>query len=289
MFSFKKNWLVCISPIILLLPLVFYGWRIAMRPSLTSTSTKIAPGIIYQRQSFNSPRPYLLHTVEIDLTRPQLQLLLSTPLATGETTALVTSEYVRRNNLDVAINGSFFYPFKEKAPWDYEPHTGDRVTSLGEQISNRKRYGTGTEQWRVLCFDGNNQAQILQQPGCPLGTVQGIAGQAMLVKDGRSLVNYESPAYSRTAVGINQKGDRLWLIVIDGKQPFYSEGVTQAELAQIAIDLGCDRALNLDGGGSTTLAVRQGQEVKVLNAPIHTKIPMRERPVANHLGFAITP
>lgn len=65
--------------------------------------------------------------------------------------------------------------------------------------------------------------------------------------------------------------------------------MTQAELAQIGIDLGCDRLLNFDGGGSATLAVRQGNKIKVLNAPIHTKIPMRERPVANHLGFAMKP
>ena len=63
------------------------------------------------------------------------------------------------------------------------------------------------------------------------------------------------------------------------------EEVTLKELAQIAIELGCDRAINFDGGGSTTLAVRESGKVKLLNAPIHTKIPMRERPVANHLGF----
>ena len=79
------------------------------------------------------------------------------------------------------------------------------------------------------------------------------------------------------------------MLVVDGKQPFYSEGVTLAELADFLISLGCDRALNLDGGGSSTLVVNKDNRVTVLNAPIHTKIPMRERPVANHLGFSISP
>jgi exopolysaccharide biosynthesis protein len=89
------------------------------------------------------------------------------------------------------------------------------------------------------------------------------------------------------AVAIDQAGQKLWLIVVDGKQPLYSEGVTKKELANIAIELGADTALNFDGGGSTTLVVATNTGSKVLNAPIHTKIPMRERPVANHLGFYV--
>ncbi len=69
--------------------------------------------------------------------------------------------------------------------------------------------------------------------------------------------------YQRTAVATNQKGDKLWLIVIDGKQPFYSDGVTIAELTEIMINLGVDKALNLDGGGSTTLVVRTDSQAKL--------------------------
>ncbi|MEM9073198.1 MAG: phosphodiester glycosidase family protein, partial [Myxococcota bacterium] len=39
--------------------------------------------------------------------------------------------------------------------------------------------------------------------------------------------------------------------------------------------------LNLDGGGSSTLVIRQ----RVMNAPIHTRLPMRQRPVPVVLGF----
>jgi len=65
----------------------------------------------------------------------------------------------------------------------------------------------------------------------------------------------------------------------------YSEGMTIVELAKFVQQLGVDRALNLDGGGSTTLVMGTRLGARVLNAPIHTKVPMRERPVANHLGF----
>ncbi|MBD2020680.1 phosphodiester glycosidase family protein, partial [Leptolyngbya sp. FACHB-36] len=53
--------------------------------------------------------------------------------------------------------------------------------------------------------------------------------------------------------------------------------------------LGADKAVNLDGGGSTTIVVSSPTGPYALNAPIHTKIPLRERPVANHLGFYAAP
>jgi exopolysaccharide biosynthesis protein len=76
------------------------------------------------------------------------------------------------------------------------------------------------------------------------------------------------------------------LIVVDGRQPNYSEGVTLPELTQIVIEHGGDAALNLDGGGSSTLVVEGPKgEPAVLNSPVHGRIPPgRERPVANHLG-----
>jgi exopolysaccharide biosynthesis protein len=91
--------------------------------------------------------------------------------------------------------------------------------------------------------------------------------------------------YARTAVAVDRTGETLWLAIVDGKQPLYSEGATLAELAQIFEQLGVDTALNLDGGGSATLVAKTTAKPILLNAPIHTKIPMRERPVANHLGF----
>jgi hypothetical protein len=55
------------------------------------------------------------------------------------------------------------------------------------------------------------------------------------------------------------------------------------------MELGAYKALNLDGGGSTTLVVADSGGTRSLNSPIHTRIPMRQRPVANHLGFYARP
>ncbi len=62
-----------------------------------------------------------------------------------------------------------------------------------------------------------------------------------------------------------------------------------SELTDIVMELGAHTALNLDGGGSTALVAAGFWGTHSLNAPIHTRIPMRQRPVANHLGFYARP
>jgi exopolysaccharide biosynthesis protein len=90
----------------------------------------------------------------------------------------------------------------------------------------------------------------------------------------------------RTAIGTNRNGRWLYIVVVDGRQPFYSEGATFVELAELMIDFGAYHAMAMDGGGSSTMVIedKNGNPV-VLNSPIDQYIPGRERPVANHLGI----
>jgi len=81
--------------------------------------------------------------------------------------------------------------------------------------------------------------------------------------------------HPRTAVGRRADGAIL-LVTVDGRQPGWSDGMTIAELTDLMKDLGCPDALNLDGGGSTTMVVR-GQ---VVNRPSDAT---GERPVSDAL------
>lgn len=92
--------------------------------------------------------------------------------------------------------------------------------------------------------------------------VHAIGGGPMLVKDGKAAIDLKGEQFSadfsttrhpRTAVGVTAKGDLL-LVVVDGRQPM-SRGASLDELAQLMIRLGCVKALNLDGGGSSTMNV----------------------------------
>jgi exopolysaccharide biosynthesis protein len=92
----------------------------------------------------------------------------------------------------------------------------------------------------------------------------------------------------RTAVGINRNGRYVYLVVVDGRQPFYSEGATFTELAQLLIDQGAYMAMSLDGGGSSTMVVEDDNgKPRILNSPIDHYIPGTERPVGTHLGIFV--
>ncbi|MEO3789647.1 phosphodiester glycosidase family protein [Nonomuraea sp. B10E15] len=98
-----------------------------------------------------------------------------------------------------------------------------------------------------------------------------MSGRQLLVADGEPL---ELPAENntpepRTAVGFSADGTRMWLVAVDGRQPQFSRGIGLNELARMMVDLGAHSALNLDGGGSTTLVARDpGQEdAELVNRP----------------------
>jgi large repetitive protein len=104
------------------------------------------------------------------------------------------------------------------------------------------------------------------------GAKTGIGGGPTLVRGGkpgqwRSFIQVRHP---RSAIGWNK--DYFFMVEVDGRQTS-SIGMTFAELADYLVKLGCQEAINLDGGGSTTLWV----EGNVMNSPSQGQ----ERPCAN--------
>ena len=68
----------------------------------------------------------------------------------------------------------------------------------------------------------------------------------------------------RTAIGVSQDGKTVYLMVVDGRNFYYSNGADLYDLMNLMSACGAGDALNLDGGGSSTLwTAREG----VLNHP----------------------
>ncbi len=110
-----------------------------------------------------------------------------------------------------------------------------------------------------------------------------VAGGPFLVKGGKAFVPFAAEGFTdgfaknkhpRTAIGRTMEGD-VWLVAIDGRQSM-SAGATLSELADVMLRLGCVDAINLDGGGSTTLNLNsltvnrpsEGSERAVANAVV---------------------
>jgi hypothetical protein len=93
-----------------------------------------------------------------------------------------------------------------------------------------------------------------------------ISGERLLLRDGRRKVHDDSELHPRTAVGIDRQG-RVMLLAVDGRSS-RSRGFTLVELARTLKKLGAVHALNLDGGGSTTMAADNTRgQLRVVNAP----------------------
>ncbi|HET9422567.1 MAG TPA: phosphodiester glycosidase family protein [Nocardioides sp.] len=94
-----------------------------------------------------------------------------------------------------------------------------------------------------------------------------ITGNKFLVQDGVIKVVDDREMHPRTAIGIDRDSKTLLFLVVDGRQRF-SRGYTMVELAEKMIELGADEALNLDGGGSSTMMAKgRGGLLKVINSP----------------------
>ncbi len=96
------------------------------------------------------------------------------------------------------------------------------------------------------------------------------AGGTLLVKDGKkhTLTHSITGTNPRTMAGINKDGTKLYLVTIDGRSGS-SAGLTMQGMQDLAIELGIDTAINLDGGGSTTVVTRnpESDSLEVNNTP----------------------
>ena len=104
-----------------------------------------------------------------------------------------------------------------------------------------------------------------------------IAGLPILVTAGHAaiqgeLTDYIKQRHPRTAVCYNEQN--YMFVVVDGRQPKLSVGMTLEELADVMVSLGCTEAMNTDGGGSTEMAITVPQKnsqgaskLEIVNSP----------------------
>ena len=114
-----------------------------------------------------------------------------------------------------------------------------------------------------------------------------IGGHALLVENGAIKkytkdVNSIGGVRARTAVGISQDGKTVYIVSAEGRTN-RSPGLSLNELSQFMLDLGAYKAMNLDGGGSTAMAVRNLGDLKRTRVTNPEK-NAGERKVVNGLG-----
>ncbi|MCE7010655.1 phosphodiester glycosidase family protein [Kibdelosporangium philippinense] len=109
-----------------------------------------------------------------------------------------------------------------------------------------------------------------------------VGGNQLLIRNGQ-IVAPDDPLHPRTAVGFSADGKKMFLLTVDGRQAPYLLGLNLKDLAAILKEMGAYNALNLDGGGSSTMLAREPgtAELDVENKPSDGG----ERPIPNGLAL----
>ncbi len=241
---------------------------------LTTASTAFAqqwqdayPGVRYLAET--RPGPVEVRAVEVDLCASGVSLRATRESENWQT----TSSFGTQVGAQVAINGDFY---------EWPPDT------LGLAVGDGDYWSSDRPDWGFIAF-GEGRAEItppgVHVPDPPSWIDDAVGGNIMVLTDGVTTNDQGSfctARHPRTVVGFSADGTRLYLAVADGRNPGTSIGMTCAELGDLMSYLGAQNALNLDGGGSTTMW-RQG--AGVVNTPSDAD---GERHVVNHLAVHAT-
>lgn len=242
-------------------------------------------GVEAARVRAEAPRPLRAALLRVNLKAPGVSLV-TTPdngEKPGETDSLKTSSFLALEKCQAAVNAAPFDKVysREGLPQDI----------IGLQMREGKIVSEADGNRPALYFLKNGKAAV-GRPPFPLADIrEAVAGFEIILKDGKNVAR-DTALHPRTGAGVSADGFTLYLMAVDGRQRGHSEGCTTLELADALRAAGATNAINLDGGGTTTmvLAAPDGSESpEFLNRPIHGGVPGRERPSGSHLGVRALP
>lgn len=149
------------------------------------------------------------------------------------------------NDAILAINASGF---------EDDNGVGNGGIVYGLLVAGGVKYeGTGGSNYKAVYFDYDNRLHV----GTWKATKDirdGVEFKPVLVVNGKQAITGSAGwgIHPRTAIGQTEDGSII-MIVIDGRQPGYSVGITVGELAELCLKYGAVQALNLDGGSSSIM------------------------------------
>ena len=245
-------------------------------------------GVTYIDRWLDAPRRLHLHIAQIDLATPGLRFKVSPPAGDREAMRQSTLAFATLERAQVAINGHFFLPFPstERTAWVIGLAASEgRVYSAFESPAQRYALVANAP---ALNIDRENRASLVHwdpaQPDGrrvlePVTLWNVVAGSAQIVTDGvvtvpqyrdaahpvallepggpndySNAVAWSEVATARTAIGLSRDRRTLTLFTADVRGG--SEGMRLDEVGRVLSDqYGVWDALNLDGGGSTSMVL----------------------------------
>lgn len=248
--------------------LAFAALSVLAEPVDWKRSETIAPGVKATGYRLETPRLMECRLLRIDLKQKGLSFVSTgraaewgdvMPDVTNRTVIVDTKREptesfmrcLRKEGLNVvaAVNTSPWSPWEP--PWNHRfarlPHL---AVSDGQVLSHVTKPGPMLVIWK------DNTAVItndLSEADIPRVAVA-HPGFSIIMRNGRTPERKPKQSLApRTAFGLSSDGRYLYALIVDGRQKEWSQGADMADLAILLKDAGAADAINMDGGGSTTL------------------------------------
>jgi exopolysaccharide biosynthesis protein len=257
--------------------------------------------VVCKYETRNDP-PQQIYMTAIDLTDPKVEVRVSRggadPDGDGkwQTTLMRPTKIADREGFDVVINGDFFSHLSGKdaegAAALKEFKSGIPATVTGFAETDGEVWSKPEKPGYAVLVSKDKQVTIAKISEVPSDAYQVISGHDLLVDSGKNVAppsdkpGFARGPHPRTAVGIRDGGKTLLLVVVDGRVKGKAIGMSLTDLADVMIKFGAEKAVNLDGGGSSMMAVRDPKTKKmvIVNHPSDGS----ERYVGNVLGVSVT-
>lgn len=251
-------------------------------------------GISYRLQTFSKPRPIRAHILRVDLAAGKVVpgvVVAPDPDGDGPAEAALTPPLALVKDRPVLA-------FVNANSWDGLPDSagkrdrywreGQFVDIAGIAVSNGI-VRSAIDKSNVSVRFPAAGPPVIEEKDASSHAVEAVAGFQQLVRAGVVLPKPGGALAPRTAMGLDKKGATLWVVVVDGRQEGFSEGMAFDELARLMKDLGCHDAANLDGGGSSLMGMRNaGGAMQIVSSPSDRFLgDVRIRPVP--LVFTLIP
>ncbi len=229
-------------------------------------------GITYTLKESTEPIPNKIHVLRINLALNKVKPKVALgPDPDGDGPAEVSLTDPRKLASSPSV-----VAFVNTNPWDSFPnaegrknrnwYSGQPVDIHGLAGSKGKMRSPMAPSNTSVWFDTKGKVHFGHQAEDKLQ--EATTGFQLILSKGKLTVGTGGARHPRTAIGADEKGKILWLVVVDGRQRHYSEGMNMYELATVMKELGCWTATNMDGGGSSIMGlVDKTDKLKVVNRP----------------------
>lgn len=258
-----------------------------------SKAEQLYPGIRRVNVAVTAPRLMNINCLQIDTQTPGLNFFTTPRYALWrenieETQRQATRKFIMQSQatskkLVAAINCDAFSPWP--APWN--KNTLTNLSGLAVSEGTLVSPGSGEPSFII----GKNKAVSMATttPATDISNIRtAVSGFGFVLTDGKELMGDDS-IHPRTGTGISQDNRYVYFATIDGRQAV-SAGATTNELGQWLKHFGAYTGINMDGGGSTTMAwwdpkAPGPDKTTLLNVPVGGGPAGSERCNGNNIGI----